>query len=107
MEKEVNSVVCRKCYKKRFRISDGKYDAKNKRWVDEKGQHWNGRKCPKCHAKKQKQDLAARRARKKEVTSTLKEMDSPEKSFDTLSAFDKYYEELINAALKEENSDKS
>ena len=47
---EINQSKCTgKCQSIKTRIQDGKYpDGKNKKWVDEKGQLWVGRRCPEC-----------------------------------------------------------
>lgn len=46
---EINKSKCSNCQDIKTRIQDGKYpDGINKKWVDEEGKCWVGRKCPLC-----------------------------------------------------------
>jgi type II secretory ATPase GspE/PulE/Tfp pilus assembly ATPase PilB-like protein len=46
---EINKSKCTKCQEIKNRIQNGKQpDGINKRWVDENGKSWNGRRCPEC-----------------------------------------------------------
>lgn len=46
---EKNLTSCKVCNQLKLRIQDGKFDAKNKRWRDDKGSLWIGKVCPDCH----------------------------------------------------------
>ena len=48
MSEEKNLTKCKICGTLKMRIQDGKYNERNKRWVDEAGKQWNGHKCPTC-----------------------------------------------------------
>lgn len=46
---EINKSKCSVCQEIKTRIQNGKYpDNINKKWVDEAGLLWVGRKCPLC-----------------------------------------------------------
>ena len=48
-KKEENLSKCSSCQEIKPRIQDGKYpDGRNKKWVNEKGELWVGRKCSDC-----------------------------------------------------------
>lgn len=48
-KQEINKSKCSVCQGIEIRIQNGFYpDGKNKKWVDESGDLWVGRKCPKC-----------------------------------------------------------
>ena len=49
MSKESNMTKCKVCGLLKRRILDGKFDDKNKRWVNEGNRLWNGKVCPDCH----------------------------------------------------------
>lgn len=48
---EKNSVVCKVCNQLKVKIEAGFYPGtkRNKKYVDESGKLWNGKKCPDCH----------------------------------------------------------
>lgn len=49
VKKEENLSKCSACQEIKPRIQDGKYpDGRNKKWVNEKGDLWVGRRCPDC-----------------------------------------------------------
>jgi hypothetical protein len=49
MAEEINKSKCSSCQEIKDRIQNGKYpDNRNKKWVDERGLLWVGRKCPDC-----------------------------------------------------------
>jgi ribosomal protein L34E len=48
-KKEANLSKCSSCQEIKHRIQNGFFpDNRNKRWVDDKGENWIGRKCPEC-----------------------------------------------------------
>lgn len=49
---EANLSKCKTCGVLRYRIQDGLFNGKDKRWRDEHGSMWSGRTCPKCHREK-------------------------------------------------------
>lgn len=49
---EANLSKCKTCGILRYRIQDGFFNGKDKRWRDEHGSMWSGRTCPKCHREK-------------------------------------------------------
>lgn len=54
---EINKRLCKKCNVIKDRISGGKFDKKNKRWVDKDGKCWNGSVCPTCHKGKVRDNM--------------------------------------------------
>ena len=53
---EQNIKECKKCLVMKNRILAGKYpNGKDKKWVDENGNEWNGKTCPTCHKAKQRE----------------------------------------------------
>ena len=65
---EINLSKCSECQDIKTRIQDGKYpDGKNKRWVDETGKCWVGRKCPLCVVTSMKGRMQKFRAVQKDV----------------------------------------
>lgn len=57
MEKEVQKKICKVCNVLKERIFDGMFDKKNKRWVNESGQLWNGLVCAECQVLKTKDNM--------------------------------------------------
>lgn len=51
--KDVDLKACKDCGKLKQRIHDGKWNHKDKKFVDETGGAWNGHRCPSCHKLKQ------------------------------------------------------
>jgi hypothetical protein len=45
---ESNLCKCKQCGNIKLRIQQGKFNPRDKRWVDGDGKMWNGRKCPLC-----------------------------------------------------------
>lgn len=64
---EGNITNCKICLKPSMKISLGKYHAnsKDKRYCDELGRNWNGRRCPDCET------IRVREAMKKTRSKTL------------------------------------
>lgn len=62
--KEINLSKCSSCQNIKTRIMVGKYpDGRNKKWADEDGDLWVGRKCPACvksHMKVRMQKLRSK-----------------------------------------------
>lgn len=63
MEKDMST--CRKCGQIKTRILEGKFDDKNKRYLDENGFLWNGRTCPDCHKANVRERMAKLRLSRK------------------------------------------
>ena len=64
---EVNKSKCSKCQEIKSRIQDGKYpDGKNKKWIDEEGNLWVGRRCPSCVKSHMKERMSKFRSKKEE-----------------------------------------
>jgi hypothetical protein len=69
MENEIDISKCSGvCGKLKLRKHVGTFDGKNKRFVDESGRLWNGRKCPDCHKNKVKVDTKEKRTNAKRPT---------------------------------------
>lgn len=61
---ETDLAQCKTCNQIKVKKFIGKYDANNKKYVDEHGKAWNGRKCPQCqvdHTKHRMRELRADR----------------------------------------------
>lgn len=54
MSEERNLTTCKACGQIKPRAIKGKFDDKNKKYVDDAGRLWNGRVCPECHAERTK-----------------------------------------------------
>ena len=71
MIEESNLSKCRCCGEIKPRIQDGKYfDNKNKRWRDDKGQLWSGRRCGDCQKLEMKKRMQKKRSKEKDDKST-------------------------------------
>jgi len=65
VKNEENVCTCAVCQEPKKRIQAGKYpDNRNKRWVDDKGDLWVGRKCPECVRSAMKARMQKLRSRK-------------------------------------------
>ena len=62
MKEESDLSTCRLCEKIKIRRFVGKFDDKNKKYVDETGLLWNGRKCPQCHKDHSRMNMKKKRA---------------------------------------------
>lgn len=62
---EDNVRTCKVCNQNKKRISAGKYNFKDKRWVDETGKQWMGRTCPDCNVKRSKSTMRNTRVKNK------------------------------------------
>ena len=58
---EVNETECRVCKQKKLRVLVGKFNAKDKRYTNEHGKLWNGRKCPECVVAISRENIKKRR----------------------------------------------
>jgi hypothetical protein len=47
---ETNKTICKICGQIKDRIEAGKYNAKDRKWVDESGKPWMGKVCPPCNS---------------------------------------------------------
>lgn len=65
VKEESNLSKCSaECQEIKPRIQNGKYpDGRNKKWVNEKGELWIGRKCPDCVKSSMKARMRAFRAK--------------------------------------------
>jgi hypothetical protein len=61
MDSRVDFRICKDCRRKRKRISDGKFDATNRRYKDDDNLTWNGNRCGACHKTKMKIEQRERR----------------------------------------------
>jgi hypothetical protein len=65
-KEEINLSKCSGCQEIKTRIQDGKYpDGRNKKWVDEHGKTWVGRRCPECVVLSMKGRMKSLRASRK------------------------------------------
>lgn len=62
--KEQNYHTCKSCLKLKKRIQDGRYNQKDKRWMDEDGLLWSGKVCGSCNRDRAKETMRKARARK-------------------------------------------
>lgn len=60
---EANKRQCKKCGLLKDRISDGKFNQKDKRWRDETGKLWNGSCCPSCNQERVKTSMKFSRSK--------------------------------------------
>lgn len=66
-KQESNLSKCTGCQGIKTRIQNGKQpDNINKRWVDEHGKNWNGRRCPDCAVKGMKSRMQKLRLERKD-----------------------------------------
>ena len=63
MESDLST--CRKCGLTKVRIADGKFDARNKRYVDKNGKLWSGRTCADCNRDRIREAMKNARLKKK------------------------------------------
>lgn len=58
--------ICHSCHQLKVRMQDGYFGmSKNKRFIDENGKLWNGRKCcPDCHKNKSRVTMKTSRFQK-------------------------------------------
>lgn len=64
IKEESDLSICRRCGERKLRKFVGYFDEKNKRYIDEAGRLWNGRKCGSCVAHTSKLRM---RVKRKEV----------------------------------------
>lgn len=60
-EPVVNTATCKKCGATGLKITQGKYNFKNAKYVDSEGKAWNGRVCPKCHRENMRERMKGKR----------------------------------------------
>ena len=60
---ENNITECRACGEKKQRILMGKFNQKDKKYSDEHGKLWNGRKCPECVVRISREAVRIRRSK--------------------------------------------
>lgn len=58
---EINKTICKTCGQIKDRIADGKYNAKDKKWIDETGKPWNGKCCGSCNSNRVKELMRNKR----------------------------------------------
>ena len=67
-KEESNLSKCSKCQEIKLRKQNGFYpDGRNKRWENEDGECWIGRKCPSCVISHMKGRMARLRASRKPI----------------------------------------
>ena len=49
MEQETQEKLCKACGQIKTRFFAGKFNKKDKKWLDADGSLWNGHVCPDCH----------------------------------------------------------
>lgn len=54
---EVQKKICKTCGVLKERFLAGKFNQKDKKWVDEFGLSWNGHRCSLCHKEKAKENM--------------------------------------------------
>lgn len=62
---EINERKCKTCGVMKKRILVGKYDHKNKKYVDEHDKSWMGNKCPECHVAQVRLNMQLLRVKRK------------------------------------------
>jgi hypothetical protein len=62
--KEENYHTCKVCLKLKKRTQDGKFNEKDKRWMDEDGLLWSGKVCGSCNRDRARETMRKARARK-------------------------------------------
>lgn len=60
---EINKSICKICNKVKDRIEAGKFNSKDKKWVDEEGKVWNGRVCNFCTKERVKNHMKNKRTK--------------------------------------------
>lgn len=71
MKEESDFSICRNCGGRKLRKFVGYFDERNKKYEDENGKLWNGRKCGTCASHKSKLGMRAKRQREKDAKSTV------------------------------------
>lgn len=67
MSIEINKRVCKVCGQLKDRILVGKFDNRNKKYIDESGRSWNGNCCGECHKESIRRRMQAMRVLKKSI----------------------------------------
>lgn len=58
---ESNKTICKVCNQLKDRISAGKFNEKDKKWIDESGKLWNGKVCGLCNIERVKNKMREKR----------------------------------------------
>lgn len=66
---ETNLSTCRACNLVKVRILAGKFDSKNKKYVDENEQLWSGKYCPPCNKERIRNYMKELREKRRENSS--------------------------------------
>ena len=61
MEKEKQEKLCKECGQIKTRYFAGKFNKKDKKWLDLAGCLWNGHICPDCHRARCKERQRSKR----------------------------------------------
>lgn len=56
MDQEKNTIICKVCRQLKVRISDGKFNDRDKKYRDEQGLLFNGKTCGSCHQEKMRKN---------------------------------------------------
>lgn len=59
---ETNKTICKTCGQIKDRIEAGKYNSKDRKWVDESNKSWNGKNCPPCNSLRVKELMRNKRS---------------------------------------------
>lgn len=62
---EKNKVRCKVCLVEKERILAGKYNFKDKKWVDDQGRAFNGKTCPTCYQRQVAERMRMLREKRK------------------------------------------
>lgn len=60
---EQNLRICKVCKKLKERIESGKYNLKDKKYVDDTGKVWMGSTCPSCNTERLKNHMRTKRVK--------------------------------------------
>lgn len=58
---ESNLRICKTCRQLKTRIESGKYNTKDKKYLDQDGKAWNGSNCPSCNKDRLKNHMRTKR----------------------------------------------
>lgn len=58
---EINKTICKTCGQLKDRIEAGKFNTKDRKWVDNEGKLWNGKVCGPCNSNRVKELMRNKR----------------------------------------------
>lgn len=65
---ETKVIICKVCEQPKVAILAGKFDNRNKKWVDEEGKAFNGLTCSSCNSSRVKNNMKKLRFDRKQET---------------------------------------